>query len=300
VFYTPKGQVINGVFAKAQSGSTRPLAFTPDEWKNKLSYGVRKAYTAQWAELCKEHGNPPVPPGARAPPAPAPLPFPPDPSLDLLVPAMPTVTIHQSHRVKAADGIFPFPALVARPVSRQEVAKTPAAQAALQKEWDRLRAAGCWDESRVREWSDVAAYARKSGQTAHMGRVFALCVEKGSELPTNDPGRKFKGRVVFQGNNVRDQNWDAAMFQDLGSAPASMEASKAADAYGLFRGHTIEQADAVQAYIQAKLQGPATTWVLLPTAVACFVARQISNPSGAIASCIIWPPRLGGLLGAPL
>ena len=58
---------------------------------------------------------------------------------------------------------------------------------------------------------------------------------------------------------MRDQNWDAAMFQELGSAPASMQASKAVDAYGLFAGHTAAQADAVQAYIQAKLTGPATT-----------------------------------------
>ena len=70
---------------------------------------------------------------------------------------------------------------------------------------------------------------------------------------------------MFQGNNVRDQSWDTAMFQELGSAPASMQASKAADAYGLFAGHTVAQADAVLAYIQAKLSGPATTWVLLPT-----------------------------------
>ncbi len=98
-----------------------------------------------------------------------------------------------------------------------------------------------------------------------MGRVFALCVEKGNEIPAGDPARKFQGRAVFQGNNVRHHNWDAAVFQELGSAPASMQASKAADAFGLFQGHTIQQADAVHAYIQAKLIGPAATWILLPT-----------------------------------
>jgi len=253
VFYTPKGQVIDGAFARHQEKkekSTRPLAFTPKEWRDKIAHAARPGYTKQWQELCAKYGDPPVPPGARAPPQPAPLPRAPDPAADLLVPAMPTVPVRNCHRVKAADGIFPFPAMVARPVSRQEVAKLPAAQAALQKEWDRLRAAGCWDETKVREWSDVASEARKTGKIAHMGRVFALCVEKGSELPAGDPGRKFKGRVVFQGNNVRDQSWDTAMFQDLGSSLASMEASKAADAYGLFCGRVIEQADAAQAYIQ--------------------------------------------------
>ena len=44
-----------------------------------------------------------------------------------------------------------------------------------------------------------------------------------------------------------------------------MEASKAADAYGLLRGHTVEQAELVQANIQAKLSGPIATWVVLPS-----------------------------------
>jgi hypothetical protein len=42
-----------------------------------------------------------------------------------------------------------------------------------------------------------------------------------------------------------------------------MEAAKAADCYGLFPGHAVEQADAEQAYTQAKLGGT-PTWVRLP------------------------------------
>ena len=53
------------------------------------------------------------------------------------------------------------------------------------------------------------------------------------------------------------------MFQDLGSCPASMEASKAADCYGSVPDFDIEIADAVQAYVQAALQGT-PTWVCLP------------------------------------
>jgi len=58
-------------------------------------------------------------------------------------------------------------------------------------------------------------------------------------------------------------NYEAAMFQDLGSAPASMEASKNVDCYGCFPGHFIEQADAEQAYIQAELTGT-ETWIAIP------------------------------------
>ena len=104
------------------------------------------------------------------------------------------------------------------------------------KEWDKLQKAGCWDETKVREWSDVQAECRRSNAKAHVGLIFEICVEKGSELPEGDPGKKYKGRVVVQGNNVKEENWNAAMFQELSSSPAPMEAGKAADAYGLFDG----------------------------------------------------------------
>ena len=68
---------------------------------------------------------------------------------------------------------------------------------------------------------------------------------------------------MFQGNEVRDQNWDYAIFQELSSSPASLEASRAADCYGLVEGNTTMQADAEQAYIQAKLKGT-PTYVFLP------------------------------------
>jgi hypothetical protein len=38
------------------------------------------------------------------------------------------------------------------------------------------------------------------------------------------------------------------MFQELSSCPATLEAAKTADAYGLCPGHNVEQADAEQAY----------------------------------------------------
>ena len=62
---------------------------------------------------------------------------------------------------------------------------------------------GCWDESTVRENKDVLNEYRKKGQNCHWGRVFSICVEKGSELEDGAPGRKYKGRVAFQGNEVR-------------------------------------------------------------------------------------------------
>ena len=70
----------------------------------------------------------------------------------------------------------------------------------------------------MREWDDVRAEAKRKGKKVHVGKVFEICVEKGSELPKGNPLRKFKGRTVFQGNNVQDENSSAALFSELGSS----------------------------------------------------------------------------------
>ena len=150
-------------------------------------------------------------------------------------------------------------ASVARVVSKEEVARNPKANAALDKEWDNLRNKGVWDEKRVCECRDMVAEARRNNKTVHLGRIFEACYEKGSELPESDPRRKFKGRTVFQGNNVRDENSDHALFNGLGSSPASMEAAKLLDAFGSQPGFSKEQADAIQAYLQALFTGVPTS-----------------------------------------
>jgi hypothetical protein len=97
-----------------------------------------------------------------------------------------------------------------------------------------------------------------------VGRIFEICVERASELPEGHKDRKFKGRVVFQGNNVKDESWEQRHLPGARSCPATMAAGKAADAYGLLQGHAVEVADAEQAYVQAELRSDIPTWVELP------------------------------------
>lgn len=61
--------------------------------------------------------------------------------------------------------------------------------------------------------------------------------------PTNDR-RKFKGRIVFQGNRVVNQTWEQAVFDDLGSNPAILEVSRCSDANGCSPGNRSEIGDA--------------------------------------------------------
>ena len=99
----------------------------------------------------------------------------------------------------------------------------------------------------VQEWSTVSDGAKKKGKKIHVGKVLEICVEKGRELPQGNRLRKFKGRTAFQGNKARDENADVALFLELGSSPATMEAGKSVDAYGSQPGFVTQQNDGVQA-----------------------------------------------------
>ena len=71
--------------------------------------------------------------------------------------------------------------------------------------------------------------SKARGVDVHIGQLLELCYLKGSELKEGHPGRKYKGRVVFLGDRVRDQHGCSAVFEELSSSPAGMEASKFSD-----------------------------------------------------------------------
>ncbi len=82
------------------------------------------------------------------------------------------VTDIPEHCVKIAPRRFPFNALVARPVRKDEVAKSPKAQEAMNAEWDRLLKANVWDTNVVREWDEVAAEAVRDKKEVQFGYLF--------------------------------------------------------------------------------------------------------------------------------
>eukprot|EP00971_Amphidinium_carterae_P022387 441490-Amphidinium_carterae.1 len=121
---------------------------------------------------------------------------------------------------------------------------------------------------------------KAKGETIHVGRVFGIAGIKGHELPKDHPQRKYKGRYVFQGNSVKDQDNNWAIFQELGASPASMEASKILDFHSLKKGNIAMASDPEMAYIQATLQG-IKTWVRLPRRL-CPSARMEQLPKDAV------------------
>eukprot|EP00972_Heterocapsa_arctica_P086502 12750740-Heterocapsa_arctica.AAC.1 len=69
--------------------------------------------------------------------------------------------------------MFPFNACVARPVTKSQIASSAGARAALDSEWKRLRDKHVWDESIVREWSEVAWESQLKGTEVNLGYLFA-------------------------------------------------------------------------------------------------------------------------------
>ena len=77
---------------------------------------------------------------------------------------------------------------------------------------------------------------------------------------------------------MKDENSHCAIFSDLSSSPATLEASTSVDVHGLFPGNALQKADGEQAYIEAPLggiKGGVKTWAQLP--------RDL------------WPPQFNGM-----
>jgi hypothetical protein len=69
---------------------------------------------------------------------------------------------------------MPWNCCVARPVFKDEIRRRPGAQAALRKEWDRLRLIDTWREDLVEEWDDVKRRAKQNDTKIHMGMVLQI------------------------------------------------------------------------------------------------------------------------------
>lgn len=109
-----------------------------------------------------------------------------------------------------------------------------------------------WEDNKVCEYDEARHRGLKEKTEVHFGRVFQMCTEKHSE---DEVLRRYKGRVVFQGNKVTDQSATMAVFQEIRSSACLLTASKLADAIAASPGNSGQQSDAPRAYTQAVLRG---------------------------------------------
>eukprot|EP00972_Heterocapsa_arctica_P094351 13913856-Heterocapsa_arctica.AAC.1 len=105
--------------------------------------------------------------------------------------------------------------MVARLLTAKDIAEDPKAQQAILKEGNTLEKQRAWDLSSMIEKWELVRDAKAKGEKTYLARVFPICCEKGSGLPTGDPDHKMKGRCAFQGSDVRDENHQTAISQTL-------------------------------------------------------------------------------------
>ena len=153
-------------------------------------------------------------------------------------------------------------AMVTKLLSRAEMLASPEALAALRSEADGLRSVPVWDETNPREYADVQKEAKHTGAKVHFGRLMTIVSIKFYELAKHL--QKLKGRIVYRGDCAKDEYGAAAVYQELGANPTSVQGLNNCLAYGALQGHATTTADAIKAYVQALLKSKHQTWIELP------------------------------------
>ena len=108
---------------------------------------------------------------------------------------------------------------------------------------------------------DVKAEYKRKGIFAHFGRVFPLCHTKTRGKPPDQ--WKYKGRVVFQWNNVHTESNQYAVFSEQGTNASHHISGQRFDMIARLPGCHGQDSDTVSVYTHARLQRD-DTWVELP------------------------------------
>ena len=165
---------------------------------------------------------------------------------------------------------------------------------AIKAEADGLVKAGTWDLGSVREKDDVRAEAKKSGVSVHFGQLMTIASIKFYELAQHL--QKMKGRIVYRGDCAKDEHGVAAVYQELGANPTSVQGLNACLAYGSIPGNAATAADAVKAYVQALLSSKYKTWIELPPELRpTWWKNKFTRPVVLLIKALCGHPDAGGL-----
>ena len=101
-----------------------------------------------------------------------------------------------------------------------------------------------------------------------------------------------KGRIVYRGDCAKDEYGAAAVYQELGANPTSVQGLNACLAYGSLPGNLAMAADAIKAYVQAYLKSKYRTWIELPPELrpAQLVEKAVRTPRSAARQSALRAP----------
>ena len=154
-----------------------------------------------------------------------------------------------------------IPGAVTKLLDRNETRSSPKAIKAIRDEGDALLGAGTWDLKTVIE-KDILIKQSKGKKHITMGDLMFICSVKFWEMAVEM--HKHKGRIVFRGDNAKDEHGALAIYQEMAASPTTVQSANCNLAYGCLPGHKTTQADAVRAYVQSLLKSKNETWVRIP------------------------------------
>ncbi|CAE6955300.1 GIP [Symbiodinium natans] len=183
-----------------------------------------------------------------------------------------------------------IPGYVHRLLDRREWTSQPAALEKVQEEKDGLLKAGTWIEEEIMPKSEVLAWARRTSNVIHFGNLMVIMSVKGAELEPDS--WKLKARIVFRGDDIRDQTGMSAVFEELfASAPSSLEGLNTVIGFGLLESHGVTTSDAIKAYTQAALKSKNRTFVLLPPELVPASKRDVIQPCAPLYKALYGHPE---------
>jgi hypothetical protein len=126
---------------------------------------------------------------------------------------------------------------------RKDSHNHPGWKEAINKELSRILENGTWNYGEVISRDELLS--RK--EPTHVGR---LTTNLSVEHWENNGLRRLKARIVFRGDDIRDENNKLAVLQEAKVNPSGLAGINANLAYGCLKGHTTTQSDVIRAYTQ--------------------------------------------------
>ena len=207
------------------------------------------------------------------------------------VPAMPCRPfVQHEHIEKEVPTPHVFSA-IHQLIDRREWIKDPAAVAEAKREAEGLMAEGTWDYKVVIPRNELVMKARSSGEKIHIGQLMTIMSWKHAE---NAALRKLKARIVFRGDNVRDECGEYAVFQEIRVTPTGISGVNLNLMYGSLKGHHTSQSDVVKAYVQSWLDTVHPTYVELPAELVPEQFAHIHRPCVRLYKSLYGHPESGG------
>ena len=130
-------------------------------------------------------------------------------------------THHEDHIARKGNNSLQHYNLVRKFIPMPRAMKIPAAKAAVDKEWEKLKNISAWNLTKVRSKKEVIDEARTSGAKVHFASLVDICHLKNAELEAKH--QKYKGRVVLRGDIVKDDSGSYAVITEQRSSASQMD-----------------------------------------------------------------------------